>query len=240
MSYASQDALFRWPVRHGATDMVNGAILMPGITAGTNLGVLIVAATAGADAIGMLKGPIDASEVTDTAVAGTTWNVYDCELIAPVKVIRMQYDASDTVTVDGGSSSTTVTITSLEDNIDTSWLYIVSGDAVGQLAYLTASASGSCTTKTALNPAAGTSDTAIKILRLFHQLVKINGTADKIGTDAAAGSWTVVVLQNYIERNGATEILDPTKHDALTGLNAAPVRFFADIGIRNTAVYTTE
>ena len=90
---------YKWPVRDGGTDIPDGALLMPGVTAGTDLGVLIVAATAGADAIGVLQGLRDASETDDTVVAGTAWNT---ELAVPAvrgTIVRAEYDQTDTMAV---------------------------------------------------------------------------------------------------------------------------------------------
>jgi hypothetical protein len=81
-------------------------------------------------------------------------------------------------------------------------------------------------------------DTCIKILRLGHQLVKINTNADKIGSDAAVGSWTVCILENWFEADGyPLQMLNPVKHDALTLTGA---RFYAKLLARNTAGHTTE
>lgn len=227
-----------WPVKHGGTTIVDGALLMAGVTAETDLGVLILATSAGADCIGLLQGQL-ASTVSDTLVAGTVWNQRLIHPVTPMRVVKCQYDTSDTAAV-ASTSTTTVTITSLEDNIDTSYLYGVSGTGIGTLAFVATSASGSCVTKTATGWDSTT--TVIKILRLFHQLAKLNTTSDKIGTDAAAGSYTCLVLQNTITYGGqGLEPLDPTKHDNLTGLNSyGDLKFFAQIGVRNAGPYTID
>lgn len=231
---------YSWPVKHAAADIPDGALLMPGVTAGTDLGVLIVAATAGADAVGRLHGLLDASEVTDTLVNGTVWNTRTVTPVFPGVLVRSEYDQADTAAV-ASNSGTTLTITSLEDDIDTSWIYAVGGTGAGELSFLTASAAGSATQKTAMGWASDT--TVIKILRLFHQLAKLVTAADKIGTDAGAGSWTIVVLQNWIKNNTrAWEILDPTKHDNLSGLNATGLatKFYCDLVVRNAGAFTVD
>lgn len=227
-----------WPVKHGGTTINDGALLMPGVTAETDLGVLILATSAGADAIGLLSGQL-ASTVTDTLAAGTVWQVKNVQPAAPMHVIESEYDLTDTMAV-ASTSSTTVTITSLEDNIDTSYLYAVSGTGAGSLYFVATSASGSCVTKSATGWDSTTA--CVKILRLFHQLAKLNSTSDKIGTDAAAGSYTCVVLQNWLRSNGSRNYLDPTKHSGLTGLSTAYLgtKFFADICVRNGTPYTID
>lgn len=226
-----------WPVKHGGATIVDGALLMPGVTAETDLGVLILATSAGADAVGLLQGSL-ASTVSDTLVAGTVWNQRLVHPVTPMRIIDAAYDLTDTAAV-ASSSGTTLTITSLEDNIDTSYVYGVAGTGIGGLYFVAQSSSGSCVTKTATGYDSTT--TVIKIPRLFHQLVKLNAASDKIGTDAAAGSYTCVVLQNKIQRNGAIEILDPVKHSGLTGLNAfGDLGFRAEIACRNATPYTID
>lgn len=233
------DALhYFWPIKHGGTTIRAGAALMPGVTAETDLGALILMTSAGADTMGFLKGAFLSTE-TDTNVAGTAWSLREVEPCAPFATVEAEYDQADTMAV-ASTSGTTVTITSLEDNIDTSWLYSVTGTQAGKLAFLATSASGSAVSKTAT--AWDSTTTVIKILRLFHQLAKINSTADKIGTDAAAGSWTVAILNNFGHKGSDRFYLDPTKHDNMTGLNATGLatKFFAELLVRNSGYATTE
>ncbi len=231
----------QWPIKTAA-DISNGALLMPGVTAETDLGTLILASTAGADSVGTMAGLFDYSVVGTSAVDGSTW------VTAPVKpnfdavVMEAEYDQSDTMALASDESTKTITITSLEDNIDTSYLYCVSGTGIGQLRFVDTSASGSCTIATAGNPEWDAADTCIKILRLFHPLAKLNTAATKIGTDAAAGSWTIAVIQNYIERQGRRQFMDPTKHDGLNSLNATNLntKFIAHLVVRNNLAYTID
>lgn len=227
---------YYWPVKHGGTTIVDGALLMAGTSAATNLGVLVLASSAAADSIGILQGQL-ASTVTDTLVDGTVWQQRLVHPGTPMRVIGVPYDTSDTAAV-ASTSTTTVTITSLEDDIDTSYLYAVSGTGAGLIAFLAASASGSATSKTATGWDSTT--TVIKILRLFHQLAKLNSTSDKIGTDAGAGSWTCLILQNTVHFGGRSEVMDPTKHDNLNISAYADARFTADVGIRNAGPYTID
>ncbi len=229
---------YNWPVKNGAAAINDGSAVMPGVTADTDLGVLIPTTGAGADTIGFTVGKILAAD-PNTTVTGTVWKTQAITPCAAMTIAEVDYDLTDTMAV-SSTSTTTVTITSLEDNIDTSYLYAVSGLGAGLLAFLASSASGSATSKTATGW--DSTSVVIKILRLFHQLAKINSTSDKIGTDAAAGSWTIVILQNYISNISRTEVLDPTKHDNLSGLSAAGLgtRFYADVAIRNSAAFTID
>lgn len=228
-----------WPIKNGAAAVNEGAILMAGVTADTDLGVLIPLTVAGADAVGILDHAILSTDA-NTTVTGTAWLTRSVTPVVPMLLVECDYDLTDTMAV-ASTSTTTVTITSLEDNIDTSWLYATGGVGAGLLAFLASSASGSATSKTAT--AWTSTTTVIKILRLFHQLAKISATSDKIGSDAAAGSWTILVLQNWLTNNlfGAVP-LDPTKHDNVSGLNVTGLgtRFYADLGVRNAGSYTID
>ncbi len=225
---------YYWPVKHAASTINVNSLLMPGVTADTDLGVLILATSACGDAVGILRQQLSSS-TSDTLVAGTVWNTRQVEPITPMRVLEVEYDQADTAAV-ASTSTTTVTITSLEDNIDTSYLYAATGTGAYLLAYLASSASGSATSKTSTGWDSTT--TVIKILRLFHQLAKINAAADKIGTDAAAGSWTCLIMNNYFKFNGDKQYLDPTKHDNKSF--GASAKFFAEVCARNAGPQTVD
>lgn len=211
-----------------------GAIVIAGATADTNLGLAIVGVTANTDSIGTLRGKYTYSTTNTSNLVGTQWILVEVELLDQINLVEVEYDQTDTMAV-ASTSTTTVTVTSLEDNIDESWLYAVSGTGAGKLAFVTASASGSCTTKTATGWDSTT--VLIKILRFAHTLVKINAAADKIGTDAAAGSWKVFVLENWVDSPTTGKVqLDPTKHDNLTLTNP---RFYSKLAVRNTGPNTS-
>src|SRR3990167_1481579 len=197
---------YKWPVRHGGTAIEDGALLMPGVTAETNEGAWIVASSAAADAIGTCIGKIATTEDNTDPSDGTPWLFWPVSPIFPGVVVEADYDLTDDMDV-ASTSTVTTTITSLEDNIDNGWLYAVSGTGAGLLAFIITSASGSCTHGTAT--AWDSTTDVIKILPLFHQLAKLNTAADKIGSDAAAGSWTIIVLQNWISNIGrVAEVLN--------------------------------
>lgn len=215
----------RLPIFGNGSDIVEGAVLIKGATAGTNQGFAIVGTGALADVIGVLGALHDFSVVGDSALTGVTY-VRAPIIINPFGVYNAQYDADDDANV-ASVSGTGVTITSLEDNIDGGWLL---GDD-GFLTYITASASGSCTAKDNVETAPAAtwdSDTdVIKILPLNHDLLKVNAAADQLGTDPAVGTARATVLENYIEANGVGHSpLDPTKHSGITYTN---IRVFSDI-----------
>lgn len=225
------------PFTGKGTAQVLGAGVMLGATADTDLGLAIPAASGGADFLGTLRGAH--AVAGDSTVTGTICTYREIELSDQYTPLWVEYDQTDTMAV-ASTSTTTVTITSLEDNIDGSWLYAVSGTGAGRLAFLTASASGSATSKTATGWDSTT--VVIKILRFGHQLAKLNTAATKIGTDAAAGSWTVCILETYFDAPGngiMGQLLDPTIHDNLL-LSTSGVRFYTKLLVRNTAGHSID
>lgn len=214
-----------YPVYGAGADVIDGAVVMRGATGETDLGLCVVGAGALTDVVGVLEQLHDYSVVGDSLQAGTAY-VYEKVCINPFGVWRAQYDSADTMAV-ASTSTTTVTVTSLEDNIDGGWL--LGND--GLLQWIVTSASGSCTTKTA--SAWTSANTLLKIPPLFHQLIKINTAGDQIGTDAAAGSGRAVILESRIQARGVPlQRLDPTKH---SGVTFTSPKIFSDIRFLNHA-----
>lgn len=248
---SNKSRVYKLPVYGAGADLARGTVLIPGVTAETDDGVLINStATSMVDALGVLVQLHDFSASGDALVTGavpwfridtansrTETPTREVELLDAGCLLLMDYDTSDTMT--GSSSSTTVTVASLEDNIDTGFIYGVSGTGAGQLGFIDTSASGSCTLDAA--PTVAYSSTPLlKILPLFHTLLKVaiaTATAPtKIGTDAAAGSARALIVQRYITVNGLREEMDPVDHDARTGLNsAAQLSFQAVVRIQDSA-----
>lgn len=237
----SKEIIRDFPIYGGAADIVEGAAVMRGATPGTNGGLAIVAATTLADILGVLAELHDYSVSGDSAIAGTAY-VRRRVIINPMAVYRAQYDPADDMDV-ASTSGTTVTVTSLEDNIDGGWLLGDDGAAAygtgttgSLLQYIDTSASGSCTTKTASGWTSA--NDLIKVLPLMHQLIKVNTAADKLGTDAAAGSGTAAVIDNWISADGLPlQQLDPTKHSGLTLFNP---KVYSDIRFLNHAFLTID
>jgi hypothetical protein len=219
----------KWPVRHGGTTRNIGTLLMPGVTYGTNTGMLIAADATGLGAAGFLKTQLLAA-TGDTANTGTYCNWRDVELCHPFYRIEAEYDQADTMAIASMTSTSVVRVTSIENDIDGGWLYCVSGTGAGELHYITTDDATDLTLKSVSTYVAA--DTLIKIPPLFNRLLKLNATYDKIGTDAAAGSWTARVVANKMKTMpGTWAHLDPTIHDALTGLDDLNVHFFAEIAV---------
>lgn len=224
ISTGRDPVMVRVPYTGKATAQVLGSLAILGATADTDLGLAIPATGPFVNAIGWLRGAT--ATANDSVVAGTTWTFVDVELIDYDKLSEAEYDQSTSSQVAVASTSTTtVTITSLEDNIDTSWLYAVAGTGAGKLAFLTASASGSATSKTATGWDSTTK--VIKIHRFGGLLLDmLTGTKGHlIKSVAAAPTGAVVIVETYFEdASHARQQLNPTIHDNLTLVNP---RFFA-------------
>lgn len=240
------------PVLNASADLFQGALLMPGVTAETDDGVLINAtATSNADCLGILLHLKDDSAADDPLVAGTVpWFFldtangrteipsYPVELVVPANLCYVAYDDVDIADV-ASVSGTTTTITSLEDNIDTGFLYAQAGTGIGQIEFIDTSASGSCTMQTAFATALDSTTDVLKILPLFHRLLKwdIATATDftKIGSDAAAGTGRAIILETHIIRNGLDQRLDPHIHGGLTALNSlAQFEIYALVALQDS------
>lgn len=234
----------RLPI-HSATDVVSGALLIKGTNDETDLGTCIVNAAASAsNYVGVLAEPhvyakcgsaLVAGAAHSAVIAGATGAAWFApqggsdslfpshlvELAEGLTLCRLDYDQTGVAVTN--SSGTTVTVSSLEDNIDTSFLYASAGEAIGQLRFVDTSAAGSCTTSNAFTTmtAAGY---VVKILPLLHGLfvLTVPGTTapTKLDTTAAAGAARLIQLERHIVRNGMDEMLDPYTHGNLSGLNS--------------------
>lgn len=211
--------LIKVPFTGKGTAQPLNTLAILGATADTDLGLAIPATGPFVNAIGWTRGA--QAVANDSVVAGTTWTFMEVELVDYDKLNEAEYDQSTSSQISVASTSTTtVTITSLEDNIDTSWLYAVAGTGAGKLAFLTASASGSCTTKSTTGWDSTTK--VIKIHRFGALLLDMltSTKAPLIKSAAAAPTGTVVVLETYFRDDSHGEQqLNPLLHDNLTLIN---------------------
>lgn len=240
----SPDLHIEVPVSGGGSDVQKGALLFKGATPASHNGHLRGPATgtsAVPNIIGKLNELHDFSVSGDTDVAGTVFALREMEPAVPFRILRVEYDLTSLISATEAVSTATITLTSLEDNIDAAFLYVVSGVGAGQTNYLTASAGGSATLKAAFATDLDTTSRLVKILPRFHEIASLVTDGVKLANQAAAGAIEVIVLDNWIERNNHMDRLDPTLHDALTGLNNfTSLRFWADIMIRNTMPYSID
>lgn len=231
------------PIYGAGANIAKGALVKRGATPATNNGMAIVAGGASAipDILGVLTTGLTYATDGETLIAGTAHVVKPVEPVSPFRCLRLEYDKASQITCTQAVSTTTMTVTSLEDNIDAAFLYVSEGLGIGQTNYLTAAAAGSCTLKAAFGTSLDTTSKFLKILPRFHLLGGLNTAGTKLSSQAAAGAVNIVVIDSFIERNGRMEALDPTKHDALTGLsNLSSVRFWADVLVRDSIPYSID
>ena len=238
----AKDAIYNLPVFGSGSDILQGAFVQRGATPGTNNGELIKASgfSATPDIMGRLLELHDYSVTGDNLINGTNFVTHPVQLAHPFGIHRVEYDLASLIDATQAVSTTTITLASLEDNIDAGFLYVVSGTGAGQTNYLTASAAGSATLKAAFGTSLDTTSKLIKILPRFHQLAGLNSDGTKLGSQAAAGAVEVTIIDTYIQRNGGRiEQMDPTKHAALTGLSSLrSIKFFADVAVGNAIPYS--
>lgn len=235
---------YKMPIYGAGADIPADSLVKRGATPATNNGMLIAhnGSSAAVDLVGILECLHDYSVVGDSLMNGTAWVEQPVELIDSPNIITIEFDisAANAISCTEAVNSTTMTVTSLENDIDGAFIYVVSGVGAGQTNYLTASASGSCTLKAAFGTSLDTSSKFIKILPRFHKLLSLSSDGVKLASQAAAGSLAGAILDIRIQRGGQSESLNPTKHDAITGLvytdssgttglSARDLKFEADI-----------
>ena len=237
------DNVINLPVSGGGSAIVAGAALMRGITGSQPYGHLRPATgfSATPDVVGVLREAH--ATANDTDAAGTIFTTHPVQMLAPNRLLLVEYSqaSADLITCTQAVSTTTMTVTSLEDDIDTGAVYVASGTGAGQLNYLTAAASGSCTLKAAFGTSLDTTSKFVKILPRFHQIAGLSSDGTKLASQAAAGAVAVSIVDTLIERNNRLEQFNPVKHSALTGLNSLrDFHIYALLAFRNTFVYTID
>ena len=206
--------LYYAPVNGLGTDIKEGAVLMRGAVAtdssAKTLSNAVLASAAAPDAIGLLAkkhvaSGYDADPYTGlvSTVIETTGSAKPIALFHPGGEVAAEYSqATADVLAVTSATSTVITISSLEDNIDGCWIYVVSGVGIGQLEYVVASASGSCTVKSAMTTTLTSASKIIILKPLFHKLHVMTSDCTKLSTTAAAGTLPWINLKNEIKYNG--------------------------------------
>lgn len=232
------------PIYGAGASIEKGALVKRGATPATDNGMAVKASGASAipDILGILTAGLNYASEGETLIDGTKFVVKPVELVNPVRAVRIEYDKSSMIACTSAVDTATLTLTSLEDNIDAAFLYVAEGTGIGQTNYLVASAAGSATLKAAFGTSLdNTTSKLLKILPRFHQIFSLNSAGTKLASQAAAGAVKGIVLDSFIERNGRLEALDPTKHAALTKLNSlSSIRFYADVLIRDAIPYSID
>lgn len=205
---------------YDATDLVSGELVMEGAQTGAT-GHVFIAGTGATGTAGL--GVLQETVVT-TADASTGFAYAKCIVNPDATYLSLWSQASgDVITANiSASTGTTLTITSLEDDIDGGWIYVTDNlgtcTGAGQLRYISASAAGSCTLDSAAT--IGTDSDIIKIAPVQHLLLDANSPFTHLESAAAAGAAIKVRnIENYVEKNGRFKGIEPLRRSRHRGLN---------------------
>jgi len=220
---------------YDATTLVYGEFVIMDATAATNCRLISGAASL-ADAAGIMNetltttlkadygdGVTTAATTTTPAISSVAATLaqghrYGKVIINPFAIYLTEYNqsAANDVALTESWSTTTLTLTSLEDNIDGGWILGAAASATakfaGQLRYIDTSASGSCTVTSAPTVAGGTNDTIVKIVPVHQRVVSLSSDGLYIASTAAAGDEAATVVENYISAKDRP--LEPLKAGA--------------------------
>jgi hypothetical protein len=238
------DNVVNLPVTGGGSAIVAGALLKRGISGTQPLGALQVCSgnsTASPDVVGILREAHATAD--DTDAAGTIFKTHPVQLIQTGRLVLAEYSLSSSflITCTQAVSTTTITLTNLEDDIDTGALYVAAGLGIGQMNYLTAAASGSATLKAAFGTALDTTSKLVKILPRFHQKASFTTDGTKLASQDVVGVQNVSIVDTLIEKNNRFEQFNPVKHSALTGLNSLrDFHIYAVLALRDSFFYTID
>ena len=241
------------PVYAAAVGISEGTLLIPGVTADQDMGVLIPAPGAGTNvatkAVGIANRTIANADRTDANPDGGTDATFGT--LEPVALIHpgdlLCIDYNDTVQIDVASySAPTVTITSLQDVFDGGWIYVAQDvsteTGIGQLGYLEVSASGSVGVRDNFTTALDSTSDVIMILPAGRLLVARSAVSATRGTElntyAASTNYVTLfsIIKNefiYNGKNGWVQMI-PQLHSNMQLSGLVP-RFRAVGYLRDTA-----
>lgn len=262
---AMRELLF--PVSGAGANIPAGTLLMPGVTAGTNLGVAIpITAASNLGALGILNemhnyaasgdattatlvrwfpssGVAGGSSLLNVAVGsnGGPFPSHNVSLLDTATVLQMDYDLTATVAV-ASNTTVSIVITNLETNIDSGYFYVTAGTGIGQLLCIKSSTGGTATMYQAPTTGLDSTSKVAKILPLFHEypVWKINSAtaANTLGSTAAIGTGRATQLASFISKNGQISRLDPKLHDQASGLNSlAQFSIFSHMALIDTILH---
>lgn len=241
------------PIYDAAT-IVKGELVMKGTTdpdSGADEGISFVTAYSATDAnsaIDALGICLETKTTADSpsiaaAYSTTTGPCYGKCIINPGAVYMAEHSlaAADDVAITS-TSTTTVTVASLSDDIDGSFVYFpLSASGVkGSLRLLTAAASGSATMDSALTANGTAADTVCVITPPNRYANNLTADATKISSgncQAINGATNIRVIQTYIDKDEGIEILRPAIHNGLNNLDLVKggngPRFYYDIILKD-------
>lgn len=255
-----QEIIYRDVPVYDASTLVNGQFLMLDPTAATDCRFINGYTGSSAemvDGLGTIcetlntTTPADPGDAITTAATTTQRAIssvaatlaqghrYGKAIINPFAIYLTEYSqaTADDVALTGAWSTTTLTLTSLEDDIDGGWVFgtnATTAGFAGQLRYLTAAAAGSCTVDSAPTVAGTTNDNIIKILPIAARLTGLSSDGTKLKSTAAAGAGvSLCIVENYL---GGTNVpLEPLRAQRHKGTNvSSSAKFYADVMMLNS------
>ena len=188
-----------YPVYSASADIDKGALVSLGVTMGTDNGLVILSPADATGNIGIMGEDYDYS-VEGSSVLGTS-DVMKTILINPLALIEAEYNQAG-VAATQNDTTTTITLTNLENNIDGAYLFAVDGNSQGNIRSLTASASGSCTILAKFTNDIASGDKFVKVLPTNHRLVVLTADRTQLSNTAAVGTAKMRVVGNTVVAPG--------------------------------------
>lgn len=240
---------------YDAALLANGELLMKGTTdpdSNADQGIaLVTAVTASSaeavNAAGILQDSrwnpnaqgvyttgVAPSNVPATNAAGPK---YGKVIINPFAVYLAEYDQADAIAITS-TSTTTLTVGSLQDDIDGSFVFFVGTHTgvTGSLRHIEASAAGSCTMDSALATTGVGSDTIVRTLRPLSKTTNLNAAGTGLSTtDAINSGVSLRVLENYVQADNIPFV--PLRKATHKGKNSLQkTKLFADLALLSSLV----
>ncbi len=239
---------------YDASEIVRGELLMLGTTDpgdGNDEGVSLVTAydstpaDSAENAVGIALEDKDTDDSPSIAsdYSTSTGPCYAKVIINPFAVYQAEHSlaAADDQAITS-TSTTTVTIDTLSDEIDGSWVYfpLLQSGVKGSLRFLDESAAGSATMDSALDEDGDSNDTAVIITPPNRYANNLTADATKISSgncQAINGATNIRVVQTYIDRDRGIEVMRPAIHRGIDGLDdikgGSGPKFYYDIVLKN-------
>jgi hypothetical protein len=150
-------------------------------------------------------------------------------------ILRIYYEMGSAYDLDVASStSTIITHSTIDDNLDGSWVYMNSGTGAGQLRYVKAADTTTLTVNTAFTTTPDSTTDFIIIrpqgLQAASTGIQLDSTFSKILTEAnESATSSIIILKNFVQGPMGIKELDITANPDLEtdGLNSRGVRFFS-------------
>ena len=237
-----QDGLIKLPI-YDATAMVKGQGLIWGVDGSSTSTCAMIDVTNTAENFFAVLAETPANVATNIG----TPTIYQatCQLVHLYRIWKIYYDLATGTDLDiTSSTSTVVTLATMDDNLDGSWLYINSGTGAGQLRYIKAANTTTLTVNTAFTT---TPDSTSDVIIIRNVGIPTGGTILNTTFDMMlaaldnTSAQKTIVLKNFCEGPLGCMELDITKNPHLetNGLNGRGIRFFSHVIFFDTIVAAT-